>query len=95
MSSRKELKKTVNNLCLQVIYECFSFLEHTPSLNQENTQLIISEAVELRNNLIREINHQKNANNYPGGSRSFYRNIRQEVHEKTTSLIGRLDGLPR
>ena len=78
-----------------MIYECFSFLENTPSLNQENTQLIILEALDLRNKLIREINHPEENNYKLNGSGSFYRNLKQELLLKTSDLIDRLNNLPR
>jgi len=95
MSSRKDLKRTVNKCCLHVIYECFSFLENTPSLNQENTQLIISEALDLRNKLIHDINHPEENNCKLNGSCSFYKNLKKEMLLKTSGLIDRLNNLPR
>jgi hypothetical protein len=95
MPSRKELKKRVNNRCHSVIYECFTFLEHTPSLNQENVQLIISEAVELRNRLVHKINHPAKNNAGLNGSALYYSKIKTELREQSAILIDRLNALPR
>lgn len=95
MSSRRDFKRTVNKCCLHVVYECFTFLEHTPSLNQENTQLIISEAIDLRNRLIYEINHPEMSSYLLNGSGSFYRNLKLELLGKTSNLLDRLNNLPR
>jgi hypothetical protein len=95
MASIKELKKMVNRTCLHVVYECFSFLEYTPSLNQENTQMIISEAIGLRNDLIYKINHPEKNKIPPYGHGIFYSGIREELFRKTNILIDRLNSLPR
>ncbi len=95
MSSRRKLKKSVNKLCFEVIGECMSFLEHTPSLNQENAQLIIADAVELRNRLVGMVNHPEAGAIPGGGMRDYYRSIRSELEEKTRGLMDRLNELPR
>jgi len=95
MSSRRKLKKDVNNLCYEVINECFSFLDHSPSLNQENVQVIISDAVELRNQLIFRINHPEHEGSSPRSVKAYYRQIKEELYENTISLIERLNSLPR
>ncbi len=95
MSSRRKLKKDVNNLCYEVINECFSFLDHSPSLNQENVQVIISDAVELRNQLISKINHPEHEGSSPRSVTAYYRQIKEELYENTITLIERLNSLPR
>ncbi len=95
MSSRRKLKKDVNHLCYEVINECFTFLDHSPSLNQENVQVIIADAVELRNNLIYRINHSGHEGSSSRLVKAYYRQIKEELYENTISLIERLNGLPR
>ena len=94
MANKREIKKDVNNRCYEVIYECMTFLEHTPSLNQENVYQIISEAVDLRNNLIHRINNP-DGNNSNHNSRSFYNNIKKDLKAGRFTFIDRLDSLPR
>ncbi len=95
MASRRNIKKDVNNLCFEVIYECLIFLEHTSSLNQENVYQIISDAAELRNTLICRINHPETDHNAPHGSRTIYRDIKKDLYDKTIYMIERLNKLPR
>lgn len=96
MPGHRKLKKDINNLCCGVINECFAFLDYTPSLNQENIQVIISDTNELRNQLIHMINHHPKPGNssvvYP---KAYYRKIREELYDKTIDLIDRLNSLPR
>ncbi len=95
MSSRRNFKKDINNLCYEVIYECVIFLEHTPSLNQENVYQIISDAVELRNNLIHQVNNDGGKQSSAHTSRSFYNGLRENLYDRTISFIERLNNLPR
>jgi hypothetical protein len=95
MASRRNIKKDVNSLCFEVIYECIIFLEHTSSLNQENVYQIITDAAELRNALIHRINHPETGNYAPHSSRTFYRDIKKDLYDKTIYMIERLNKLPR
>ena len=95
MASRRNLKKVVNDLCLGVINECFVFLEHTPSLNQENVREIINEAVNLRNRLIYNINHPQPGNSTGSGLKGWYRSVAGDLDKGRTRLIERLNSLPR
>jgi hypothetical protein len=95
MASVKSLKKMVNNTCMQVVYECFSFLEYTPSLNQENAQIIISEAIGLRNDLIHKINTPDRKSFSHNGQGNYYADIKKDLIRETGILIDRLNSLPR
>ncbi len=94
MSSRRKLKKDINDLCFEVINECFVFLDYTPTLNQENVQLIISDAVDLRNKLVHKVNHPENRNSSANKSGAYYRQIKDELFDQTIDLIERLNSLP-
>jgi hypothetical protein len=95
MASIKTLKKMVNSNCLQVVYECFSFLEYTPSLNQENTQMIIAEAIRLRNELIHKINCPDKNSISNNGHGNYYTGIKNKLLSETDILLERLNSLPR
>lgn len=95
MSNRRDIKKDINSLCYEVIYECIVFLEHTPSLNQENVYQIIDDAVEFRNNLIHQVNTDGNNKSSARTSRSFYKELRENLYDRTISFIDRLNSLPR
>ncbi len=95
MASQRNLKKDVNNLCYSVIDECLSFLDYSPSLNQENVQVIISDAVELRNKLIFQINNPDHSTRKSSSRRVYFQNIREELFDKTITLVERLNNLPR
>ncbi len=94
MASRKKLKKDINSFCLKVVFECFTFLEYTPSLNQENTRDIMYDAVNLRNKLIYMVNHPKERE-WPGSVKEYYSQIREELYRQNVSLLKRLNNLSR
>ena len=94
MARRRDIKRDVNNLCYEVVYECMVFLEHTPSLNQENVYQIIYDAIDLRNDLVHKVNNPQ-TNNSPAARRNYYREIRTDLYDRTISMIERLNSLPR
>ncbi len=95
MANCRSLKKDVNSLHQAVINECSTFLDHSPYLNQENVQVIIDDANALRNDLMNRINNPLSENNSPASVRTYYRNIREELNDRTITLIERLNKLPR
>lgn len=93
MPSRRDLKKDINNLCYDVINECFTFLNYSPSLNHENVHAVISDAVDLRNRLIAKVNHSATSNPSRSSTKAYYREIHQELHDTTIDLVERLNNL--
>lgn len=94
MANVRDLKKDINNLCFEVISECITFREYSSTLYFESVQVIIVEAVELRNNLIHKVNNPP-ANEDKNAIKAFYRSIVEELYEKTINLIERLNSLPQ
>ncbi len=82
-------------MCYEVIFECITFLDHSPSLNQENVQQIISDTVYLRNKLIYKINHPELNDTYPRNSKALYRGVIKDLYDQTIVLTDRLNSLPR
>ncbi len=92
MAKIKDLKKDINHLTYQVISECYTFLEYSPEIQLENVSDIITDAVELRNELIYRVNNF----NFKGDKKKvkeYFRKILDELYDKNIELIDRLNSL--
>ena len=92
MAKIKDLKKDINHLTFQVINECYTFLEFSPEIQYENISDIITDAVDLRNDLIYRLNHHSFKNDKKK-LKGHYQKILDDLYEKNIELIDRLNSL--
>ncbi len=90
MSNRRDLKKDINNLTFEVINECYSSLEYSPSYHFQDIMDIMQEAVDLRNDLIQKINHD-NDGLIGVEKRKYFKQILDLLYDKNIELIDRLN----
>jgi len=89
MSNCRDIKKDINFLADQMLTECFSFLEYSPTNNQENVMDILHDVEQLRANLLYRVNNPpKN-----GSIKKHYRDIIDEMYQQNIDLLERLNGL--
>ncbi|MBI9052524.1 MAG: hypothetical protein JEY96_01820 [Bacteroidales bacterium] len=89
MASCRDIKKDVNFLAVQMMSECFSFLEYSPLNNQENVLDILHDVEQLRLNLLYKINHPKDNANL----RMYYRQVITQMYQDNMELLERLNSL--
>jgi hypothetical protein len=92
MANIRELKKEVNNLVYELISDCFIYSGLHADDKKDKVTAILSEAVNLRNDLIARIN------NLPGKAdpkvvRSHLRMVKSDLIEGVDSLFGKLSSL--
>ncbi len=92
MSSIRRLKKDVDLLVFEVISDCFAYGKIHPGDKDEKVTGIISDAVNLRNNLIGRINAPVKAG-APKEKRSYYNSIVRDLFVGVDGLCGRLSDL--
>lgn len=92
MPSIRKLKKDIDCLVFEVISDCFAFGTVHPDNRAEEVSAIISDAVELRNDLIRRVN------NPPERSdsklvKAHYKLIEKDLFTISDKLFSRLSSL--
>ena len=92
MAKIRDIKKDINHLTYQVISECYTFLDYSPELEYENVSDIIMEAIEIRNNLIYQVNHINHLEDKKK-IKLHFNNIIKDLYEKNIQLIERLNSL--
>lgn len=92
MSSRRDLKKDIDYLVFEVISDCFTYSGVHPDKNSDKISEIISDAVNLRNDLIARVNHPDGRDN-PKILRSFYKTVEKDLEEGIHKLFERLSAL--
>jgi hypothetical protein len=94
MASVRELKKDIDYLIYEVIADCFVFSDLHPDLRSDELSAIISDAVELRNDLIARVNNPDGKDN-PKIVRAYYKSVGKDLLSGVDNLFTRLSGLTK
>lgn len=89
MASKRDLKKDIDYLVYEILSDCFIFSDLHPDHKTEEISAIISEAVELRNDLIARVNNPDGRNN-PAVLKAFYKAVEKDLHNGVDALFVRL-----
>jgi len=92
MPAIRRLKKDINNLTFEVISDCFTFGSLHPDEHAEEVSSIISDAVVLRNSLIRRIN-DSHAGDDSRDRKLHFQNVTKDLFVGIDDLCKRLSEL--
>ena len=93
MASVRELKKDIDYLVYEVLSDCFAFSGMHPDDRTEELSAIISDAVELRNDLIARVNNPDGKDN-PKIVKAYYKSVEKDLLKGVDKLFTRLSSLP-
>ncbi len=94
MSNVKKLKKEVGNITYEVVSDCFTYLLVNEEKNKEKVLEIISEAINLRNNIIQRINNS-NKDKKPKEIKNYYSDIRKDLSSGMDKAFEKLSKLSK
>ncbi|HKK40827.1 MAG TPA: hypothetical protein VJ963_00365 [Bacteroidales bacterium] len=94
MASIRDLKKDIDYLLYEVIADCFAYSEVHPDKNTDEVAKIITDAVELRNDLIARVNNPDGKDNHKI-IRAYYKAVQNELLSGTDELFNRLSSLSK
>jgi hypothetical protein len=94
MASIRELKKDIDYLIFEVISDCFVFSGVHPDNQSDALSTIISDAVNLRNDLIARVNNPDGKDN-PKIVKAFYKSVEKDLITGVDELFDRLSSLSK
>ena len=94
MANVKKLKKEVGSITYEVVSDCFTYLLVNEEKNKEKVLEIISEAINLRNNIIQRINNS-NKEKKPKEIKNYYRDIRKDLSSGMDKSFEKLSKLSK
>ena len=92
MASIKELKKDIDFLTFEVISDCFTAMSVKSIEKSEELSVIVSEAVQLRNDLIARANNPDGKEN-PAMVKAYYKKLRVDLMDGIDKLFEKLSKL--
>lgn len=90
MASIRDLKKDVKYMIGHFIEECYTQLAYSPGINQENTLDIISDALLLRDEIVRELNTPPESVDQ---GKNHYNRIAERFYHQIIELTERLNSI--
>ena len=94
MASVRELKKDIDYLVYEVISDCFVFSDIHPGVRPDELSAIISDAVDLRNDLIARVNNPDGKDN-PRIVKAYYKTVEKDLLTGVDTLFSRLSLLTK
>ena len=94
MSSVRDLKKDIDYLVFEVISDCFVFQGIHPDHKTDELSEIMSDAVNLRNDLIARVNNPDGKEN-PKIVKSYYKAVSKDLLTGVDNLFTRLSTLTK
>lgn len=88
MASKRDLKKSVNNLTFELVSECLAYKHFHKAKKEDKTEKIMEDLVAKRNELISKINHPSEKADYKK-NRTYHRQIITEMNQMV-SLMDKL-----
>ena len=92
MASVRGLKKDIDSLIFEVISDCFVYTGLNPDNNTDKVSTIISDAVNLRNDLISRVNNPDGKDN-PKIVKAYYKSVKRDLNTGVDKLFKRLSSL--
>jgi hypothetical protein len=89
MASVRELKKDIEYLIFEVISDCFVYSNIHPENKSDELSVLISEAVEFRNDLIARVNNPDGKDN-PKIVKAYYKTVSKDLLTGVDKLFERL-----
>ncbi len=90
MANLRVVKKDIDFLLTEVISDCWAFIYTNPDKKSEEAIEVISDAVELRNNLYTRVNHPDK-----GSVKASYKAINQDLLKGADGLFVRISKLAK
>jgi hypothetical protein len=94
MASVRGLKKDIDSLIFEVISDCFVYTGINQDDNAEKVSAIISDAVNLRNDLIARVNNPDDKDNSKI-VKSYYKSVEKDLISGADKLFERLSSLKK
>jgi hypothetical protein len=92
MASLRDLKKDIDYMVFEVLSDCFIFQGLHPDNKSDEVSEIISDAVNLRNDLIARVNNPDGKDN-PKIVKVYYQTVRKDLLSGVDKLFTRLSAL--
>jgi hypothetical protein len=94
MASVRGLKKDIDSLVFEVISDCFVYSGLHSDNKTDEVTAIITDAVELRNELIARVNNPDGKDN-PKIVKAFYKKVEIDLIKGVDKLFNRLSSLSK
>ncbi len=94
MASVRELKKDIDFLVFEVISDCFAYSSIHPDTKSDELSVLITDAVEFRNDLISRVNNPDGKDN-PKIVKAYYKSVEKDLMTGVDKLFTRLSELSK
>lgn len=88
MAKRRELKKTVNNICGELFTEVIAAVLYSPNVSIDAANDITGAILKLQCDIVSRISHTE-----PGNVKAFYKKLRDDFNTRATEIVDQICNL--
>jgi phage-related tail protein len=92
MASRKDLKKSIKFVSLELATECFIKFSYNPKAKEENVNAILDKIGDLDTDLIARVNHTDGKENRKV-TKNYYKKLIEDWNKGVKEIIGEIEKL--
>ena len=92
MANIRDLKKDIKAMVDHFVQECYTHLAYSPPTNQENVLDIISDAMDLKESVLKRINNPVD-NADRKAKKVYYKSLANDFYDSIVELTERLNSL--
>ena len=78
---RRELKKSINNLCGELFAECIA-LNYYENVDKDRVASVMESILMMQADIVRRISHVQ-----PGAGKTFFKKLREDLVTRTEEII--------
>ena len=93
MANIRSLKKDINYVSSELVIECFTYNFSIPEKNQDELASIIADSINMKQNLVQQINEAKKNAKTPLSQQM--KTVRKNFHEQVEGLVGRIASISK
>jgi shikimate kinase len=85
MASKRDLKKSINNLTFELVSECFSYKSFHPKKKHTKTDTALENLIKTRNDLIQRVNHPVDKEDYKK-NRAYLKEVIKDMNNMVSVM---------
>ena len=85
MASKRDLKKSINNLTFELVSECFSYKYFHPKKKNAKTDTTLENLIKTRNDLIHRVNHPVDKEDYKK-NRAYLKEVIKDMNNMVSLM---------
>jgi DNA-directed RNA polymerase subunit F len=88
MANRRNLKRSINYICSELIAECVAASLYNGNIDKENADTLLTSILKMQSDYISRVSHTE-----PTDAKKYYKNLIQSFNKQTDEIIDQISNI--